>query len=54
METNSYCQWCGTHGEFIAEDSFLCPECYAAANGLAIAKPFGDDEGEDAGGWNEN
>lgn len=45
----SYCTFCGTHGEFSADDDFLCPECYARTNGLAIAKPFAADEDEDAG-----
>ena len=48
MEATEYCMMCFTHGEFSAEDSFLCPECCASATGVAIATPFDDEEGDEA------
>ena len=49
MDSVEYCMMCFTHGEFSAEDSFLCPECHASATGVPIPTPFDDDgrrEGE--------
>ena len=44
MDATEFCMMCFTHGEFSAEDSFLCPECYAEATRVAIATSLNDDE----------
>ena len=46
MNATEFCLMCDRFGEFSAEDSFLCPECYAEATGVAIATPSDDDESD--------